>query len=161
MADIQVLTTYIYLRFKKLIKNKKESFRTLKNFWPRRPQRESDIGKILVSDSKPQKRPQRAHMLTKNVPSLVKSPSEERSSSTNHIIYFVRGICISTKMNRTIIIRRDFLHYIKKYNRYEKRHRNLPVHCSPAFLIKEGDIVVAGQCRYFIGYSYLDPCAKQ
>ena len=64
-------------------------------------------------------------------------------------------------MNRTVIIRRDFLHYIKKYNRYEKRHRNLPVHCSPAFLIKEGDIVVAGQCRYFIGYSYLDPCAKQ
>jgi small subunit ribosomal protein S11e len=55
---------------------------------------------------------------------------------------------ISTKMNRTIIIRRDFLHYIKKYNRYEKRHKNVAVHVSPAFLVKEGDIVVAGQCRY-------------
>ena len=50
-------------------------------------------------------------------------------------------------MNRTVVIRRDFLHYIKKYQRYEKRHNNVPVHCSPAFRIKEGDIVTAGECR--------------
>ena len=59
----------------------------------------------------------------------------------------LKGIVISTKMQRTIVIRRDFLHYIKKYNRYEKRHRNISVHCSPAFSVKEGDIVVVGQCR--------------
>ena len=52
---------------------------------------------------------------------------------------------ISTKMTRTIIIRRDYLHYVAKYNRYEKRHRNVPVHISPAFgPVKEGDIVVCG-----------------
>jgi small subunit ribosomal protein S11e len=56
-----------------------------------------------------------------------------------------RGIVISTKMTRTIIIRRDYLHYVAKYNRYEKRHRNIPVHISPAFgPVKEGDIVVVG-----------------
>ena len=55
---------------------------------------------------------------------------------------------ISTKMERTVIIRRDYLHYIKKYNRFEKRHKNLAAHCSPAFpRIKEGDIVTVGQCR--------------
>lgn len=60
----------------------------------------------------------------------------------------IKGIVISSrKMNKTIIIRRDFLHYIKKYNRYEKRHTNVPVHASPAFSIREGDIVIAGQCR--------------
>lgn len=59
----------------------------------------------------------------------------------------LKGICISTKMQRTIVVRRDYLHYIPKYNRYEKRHRNIPVHCSPAFSVKEGDIVVIGQCR--------------
>merc|ERR1712071_220167 len=32
------------------------------------------------------------------------------------------------KMKRTIVIRRDYLHYIKKYNRFEKRHRNMSVH---------------------------------
>merc|ERR1712142_619528 len=28
----------------------------------------------------------------------------------------------SMKMNRTIVLRRDYLHFIKKYQRYEKRH---------------------------------------
>merc|ERR1719325_225435 len=32
-----------------------------------------------------------------------------------------KGVVISTKMNRTLVIRRDYLHYIKKYNRFEKR----------------------------------------
>jgi small subunit ribosomal protein S11e len=60
----------------------------------------------------------------------------------------LKGMCISTKMNRTIVIRRDYLHYIKKYSRYEKRHTNVPAHCSPAFKrIHEGDIITIGQCR--------------
>lgn len=33
-------------------------------------------------------------------------------------------------------------------NSFEKRHKNLAAHCSPAFQqIKEGDIVTVGQCR--------------
>ena len=55
-----------------------------------------------------------------------------------------KGVVISTKMKRTIVIRRDYLHYIKKYNRFEKRHTNLPVHASPAFRLREGDIVTVG-----------------
>lgn len=43
------------------------------------------------------------------------------------------GIVRKMKMQRTIVIRRDYLHYIKKYNRFEKRHRNMSVHLSPAF----------------------------
>jgi small subunit ribosomal protein S11e len=51
-------------------------------------------------------------------------------------------------MKRTIIIRRDYLHYVTKYNRFEKRHKNLSSHCSPAFpRVKEGDVVTVGQCR--------------
>lgn len=59
----------------------------------------------------------------------------------------LKGLCISTKMKRTIIVRRDYLHYITKYRRFEKRHKNIAVHCSPAFPVKEGDIVTIGQCR--------------
>ena len=58
-----------------------------------------------------------------------------------------KGVVISTKMTRTIVIRRDYLHYVRKYNRFEKRHSNIPAHCSPAFKVKEGDIVTIGQCR--------------
>jgi small subunit ribosomal protein S11e len=57
------------------------------------------------------------------------------------------GTVVSTKMHRTIIIRREYLHYIPKYNRYEKRHKNLAAHASPAFRIEEGDQVTVGQCR--------------
>ena len=57
---------------------------------------------------------------------------------------------ISTKMQRTIIVRRDYLHYVSKYNRYEKKHTNIPVHISPAFSVKEGDIVLIGQTRYIL-----------
>ena len=60
----------------------------------------------------------------------------------------IRGMVASTKMKNTIIVRRDYLHYIRKYQRYQKRHANIPAHCSPAFKrISEGDIVTIGQCR--------------
>ena len=59
----------------------------------------------------------------------------------------LKGLVVSTKMKRTIIIRRDYLHYITKYRRFEKRHTNIAVHCSPAFNVKEGDVVTIGQCR--------------
>ncbi|KAK5584819.1 hypothetical protein RB653_006436 [Dictyostelium firmibasis] len=59
----------------------------------------------------------------------------------------LRGTVISTKMRRTLVVRRNYLHYIKKYNRFEKRHSNIPAHVSPAFNVKEGDSVTIGQCR--------------
>jgi small subunit ribosomal protein S11e len=45
-------------------------------------------------------------------------------------------------------VRRDYLHFIKKYNRFEKRHSKLSAHMSPAFLdVEIGDVVTVGQCR--------------
>merc|ERR1712050_385085 len=49
----------------------------------------------------------------------------------------LKGMVISTKMKNTIVVRRDYLHYIPKYTRFEKRHRNIPVHVSPCFRVKE------------------------
>lgn len=59
----------------------------------------------------------------------------------------LRGIVHSTKMQRSIVIRRNYLHFIQKYQRYQKRHKNFTVHCSPAFDPKVGDDVIVGQCR--------------
>ncbi|CAM9494911.1 unnamed protein product [Phaeothamnion confervicola] len=61
----------------------------------------------------------------------------------------LKGLVISAgKMKNSIVIRRDYLHYVKKYRRFEKRHKNTTVHCSPCFQnVKEGDIVTVGQCR--------------
>lgn len=57
------------------------------------------------------------------------------------------GTVVSTKMHRTLVIRREYLHFIPKYSRYEKRHKNLAAHVSPAFRVEEGDQVTVGQCR--------------
>ena len=61
----------------------------------------------------------------------------------------LKGMVLSCgKMKNTIIVRRDYLHYVQKYKRYQKNHSNIPAHCSPAFKrISEGDIVTIGQCR--------------
>ena len=59
-----------------------------------------------------------------------------------------KGVVLSNKMNRTVVLRRDYLHLVKKYNRFEKRHHNLPAHISPAFArTRIGDVVTVGQCR--------------
>ena len=51
-------------------------------------------------------------------------------------------------MKNTIIVRRDYLHFVWKYQRYQKRHNNIPAHCSPALKkISEGDIATVGQSR--------------
>ncbi|KAA6396824.1 MAG: putative 40S ribosomal protein S11 [Streblomastix strix] len=73
-----------------------------------------------------------------------KCPFTGNVSIRGHIL---RGVVKSTAMKRTIVIRRDYLHYRPKYSRYEKRHKNLSVHCSPCFEVHVGDMVLVGQCR--------------
>ncbi|VDO10567.1 unnamed protein product [Rodentolepis nana] len=58
------------------------------------------------------------------------------------------GVVRKMKMNRTIVIRRDYMKYVKKYKRFEKRHKNMSVHLSPCFRdVQVGDIVTCGECR--------------
>ncbi|KAJ2355308.1 40S ribosomal protein S11-B [Coemansia sp. RSA 2618] len=58
------------------------------------------------------------------------------------------GTVHTTKMTNTITVRRQYLHYIPKYQRYEKRHKNISAHLSPAFVgVEAGDSVIVGQCR--------------
>merc|ERR1712188_180167 len=59
----------------------------------------------------------------------------------------LRGVVHRTFMKSTITIRRDYLHYQKKYRRYEKRHKMISAHCSPAFDARPGDEVIIGECR--------------
>lgn len=60
----------------------------------------------------------------------------------------IRGVIVSAKMDKTLIVRRDYLHFRSKYQRYEKRHSKIPAHISPCFEdYNEGDIATIGQCR--------------
>ena len=53
-----------------------------------------------------------------------------------------------TRMKNTVVIRRDYIHYIKEYNRFKKRQKNMSVHMSPCFRdVQVGDMVTVGECR--------------
>lgn len=78
----------------------------------------------------------------------------------------LKGLVLSHKMQKTIIVRRDYLQFVKKYKRYEKRHTNTPAHLSPCFTVKEGDIATIGQCRPLsktVRFNVLniEPCSDQ
>merc|ERR1712118_530556 len=59
----------------------------------------------------------------------------------------LRGVVHRTFMKNPITIRRDYLHYITKYRRYEKRHKMISAHCAPCFDARPGDEVMIGECR--------------
>ena len=67
--------------------------------------------------------------------------------TSDHGAQYVLTFYRTSQMHRTLIIRREYLHFVPKYSRYEKRHTNLAAHVSPAFRVEDGDQVTVGQCR--------------
>jgi small subunit ribosomal protein S17 len=59
----------------------------------------------------------------------------------------LEGVVISAKMDKTVIVKRDYLHYVSKFMRYERRHSRIPSHNSPCVDAKEGDRVIIAECR--------------
>ncbi|KAG5328283.1 RS11 protein, partial [Acromyrmex charruanus] len=53
------------------------------------------------------------------------------------------------KMQCTAVIRRDYLHYIRKYNRFEKRQHNMSVHLSPCFRYIGNKIIFFYLLKFF------------
>jgi len=59
----------------------------------------------------------------------------------------LEGIVVSNKMEKTIIVRRDYLNYVPKFKRYERRRSHVPAHSPPCLNIKAGDRVRLAECR--------------
>jgi small subunit ribosomal protein S17 len=59
----------------------------------------------------------------------------------------LEGIVISDKMEKTIIVRRDYFKYVPKFKRYERRRSNIAAHNPPCLEIKVGDKVKLAECR--------------
>ena len=60
-----------------------------------------------------------------------------------------QGIVVSKKSKNTVIIRRDYVQFVKKYQRYERRNTRLACHL-PECLTQEieiGDLVRVGESR--------------
>jgi len=59
----------------------------------------------------------------------------------------LEGVVVSAKMDKTVIVRRDYLHYVPKFKRYERRHSHIPAHNPPCINAKEGERVKIAECR--------------
>lgn len=57
------------------------------------------------------------------------------------------GTVISAKMDKTIVVRRDYQWYVRKFKRYERRHSRINAHSPPCLGLKEGDRVRIAECR--------------
>jgi len=50
-------------------------------------------------------------------------------------------------MKGTVVVEKEYLHYIRKYNRYEKRSSRIHAHNPPCLQAKTGDLVTIAECR--------------
>ncbi|MFA6952534.1 MAG: 30S ribosomal protein S17 [Candidatus Methanomethylophilaceae archaeon] len=59
----------------------------------------------------------------------------------------IDGVVATVKMNKTVIVERNYLRFEKKYERYEKRSARYASHASPCLELKVGDHVKIMECR--------------
>lgn len=59
----------------------------------------------------------------------------------------IDGSVVTVKMDRTVVVERDYLKYQKKYERYEKRTNRYSVHAPACLELKVGDNVRIMECR--------------
>ena len=57
------------------------------------------------------------------------------------------GVVVTAKMDKTVVVERDYLQYISKFHRYERRRSRIPSHNSPCIDAKEGDRVMIAETR--------------
>jgi small subunit ribosomal protein S17 len=59
----------------------------------------------------------------------------------------LKGTVVSAKMDKTVVVERDYLSYISKFMRYERRRSRIPSHNPPCIDAKEGDHVIVAESR--------------
>lgn len=59
----------------------------------------------------------------------------------------IEGVVVSTKMQKTVVVQRERLRYIPKYERYEKRTSRYFAHHPPCIDLEVGDLVKIMECR--------------
>ncbi len=61
--------------------------------------------------------------------------------------HVLEGVVAAAKMDKTVVVRRDYLFFIPKFLRYERRHSRIPSHNPPCIDAQEGDRVRIAECR--------------
>lgn len=59
----------------------------------------------------------------------------------------LEGVVVSAKMDKTVVVERNYLLYIPKFMRYERKNSRIPSHSPPCIEAREGDRVTIAECR--------------
>ena len=59
----------------------------------------------------------------------------------------LEGVVVGAKMDKTVVVERDYLSYISKFMRYERRRSRIPSHNPPCIAAREGDRVIIAETR--------------
>lgn len=59
----------------------------------------------------------------------------------------IDGTIVSTKMQRTVVVQKEYTRFVPKWERYEKRTSRYLAHVPPCFKLKDGDNVRIMECR--------------
>ena len=59
----------------------------------------------------------------------------------------LEGVVVGAKMDKTVVVERDYLSYISKFMRYERRRSRIPSHNPPCIDAKEGERVRIAETR--------------
>lgn len=59
----------------------------------------------------------------------------------------LEAVVISAKMQNTVVVQREYLRYIRKFERFEKRTHRMNVHAPPCLGLQVGNRVTVMECR--------------
>jgi small subunit ribosomal protein S17 len=59
----------------------------------------------------------------------------------------ITGIVSSDRTQDSILVKREYMNYVPKFERYEKRTSTYAAHCPPCLKVKAGDTVRIAECR--------------
>ncbi|WP_456484400.1 30S ribosomal protein S17 [Methanopyrus kandleri] len=59
----------------------------------------------------------------------------------------LEGVVVSDRMDKTVIVEREYYRYDRKYERWERRRSRIPAHNPPCIDAREGDKVRIAECR--------------
>ncbi len=74
----------------------------------------------------------------------VNCPFHGKLAIRGHVL---EGTVATAKMDKTVVVKRDYLFFIPKFLRYERRHSRIPSHNPPCIDAQEGDRVRIAECR--------------
>lgn len=59
----------------------------------------------------------------------------------------LEGVVVSNKPKNTVVVEREYLHFVPKYERYERRKSRINAHKPECMEINVGDKVKIGECK--------------